>query len=286
MPRCILGQACNFPEGEVQRAQQCKGCGNGVHTLCAIVDKSLPLSSNATCLLCAGVISQDDSAPPKKLAPASKTTSADANRESDEDDKAKRDYKQHLPRSSGMGCIPQSVKNLLGNKRSKKKGFGCQVCTFEGRSEGIVGSVVICLKHRIRCCTQTREQPNMKKIDGSDVTDYSWRAPQSSMSCWSKAHEFYIAKGLFKDNIDCMTAIDVGSGKLDDLKFQCIRVGSDLNKKKKAALGIAHKQRGRKKRKTTKMTTAEEPVDQPGEQQDTNHHDSHDEDKDDWIVAP
>jgi hypothetical protein len=49
------------------------------------------------------------------------------------------------------------------------------------------------------------------------------------MSCWEKAHEFYIPKGLFKDDVD---------GKLENDKFQCIRVGSDLNKRRKEALGI------------------------------------------------
>jgi hypothetical protein len=60
------------------------------------------------------------------------------------------------------------------------------------------------------------------------------------MSCWAKAHEFYIPKGLFKDNVD---------GKMENDKLLCISVGSDLNKRKKEALGIAFKQRGRTKTK-------------------------------------
>jgi hypothetical protein len=78
MPLCTLGQACNFPGGDVRRGHLCRGCGNGVHIFCAIVDESQPLSSNATCLRCAGVLSQDNSAPNKKPAPASKTTAANA----------------------------------------------------------------------------------------------------------------------------------------------------------------------------------------------------------------
>jgi hypothetical protein len=94
------------------------------------------------------------------------------------------------------------------------------------------------------------------------------------------------SSGLFKDNIDRIMENDIASGKLGDFKFQCIRVGSDLNKRRKEALGIAFKQRGRKKRKTTTTTTAEELGDQPGQQQDANRHDSQDEENDAKNVGP
>jgi hypothetical protein len=30
-----------------------------------------------------------------------------------------------------------------------------------------------------------------------ELSDYSWMAPNNSMSCWEKAHSFYIPKRLF-----------------------------------------------------------------------------------------
>jgi hypothetical protein len=159
---------------------------------------------------------------------------------------------QHI---AGSVCNPRAVKQLLVGHLSKKKGLGCQVCNFEGRGEGIVGSVVVCLKHRIRCCTQTREQPNLKKLDGSYVTDYGWMPQQKNMSCWEKAHSFYIPKGLFRDNVGHISPDDFIMDNLTNLRYQCIRVGCDLNKRKRAALGNAMKKRGNKKRKMAETTT-------------------------------
>jgi hypothetical protein len=33
---------------------------------------------------------------------------------------------------------------------------------------------------------------------GEEISDYSWMARDDTMSCWEKAHRFYIPKGLFK----------------------------------------------------------------------------------------
>jgi hypothetical protein len=112
---------------------------------------------------------------------------------------------------------------------------------------------VICLKHRIRCCSQAREDEKVKKGDGSNVTEYSWRAPKSAgVTCWDKGHNFYIPQGLFMDKASPMKEDDIASGNLKDLKFQFIRVGSDLNKKKWEALDFTPK----RKTKKPKMTTA------------------------------
>lgn len=158
----------------------------------------------------------------------------------------------------GTQCIPKSVKELLGKNRCKRKAIGCQICSFEGRSQGIVGNVVICMKHRIRCCTQGRDDVNLKKKDLSDVTDYSWRAPKSAgVTCWDKAHNFYIPQQLFMDNVGPMKEDDITSGNLKDLKFPCIRVSSELNKKKKEALGFTSKPRAKKQKLTA--TTRHEP---------------------------
>ena len=73
------------------------------------------------------------------------------------------------------------------------------------------------------------------------------------MSCWSKAHAFYISRGLFNNDVDPIKEDEVTPENVDQLKFQCIRVGSDLNKRKKKALGIVS-QRGRKRTKLTDTT--------------------------------
>lgn len=151
------------------------------------------------------------------------------------------------PCSNTNTCVPVAVQPLLASKRSKRKGLDCQICRFEG-STGTIGSVVICLKHRIRCCTKTRGRMDLKKLDGSEMEDYSWRSPQASMTCWEKAHRFYIPRGLFKDDVDPLKVSDIIPEKVDILKFQCVRVTSDLNERKRKALGQTSR-RGRKKQK-------------------------------------
>ena len=37
------------------------------------------------------------------------------------------------------------------------------------------------------------------KADGSPMTDYSWRPTNENLTCWQKAHSFYIPNGLFQD---------------------------------------------------------------------------------------
>ena len=190
-----------------------------------------------------------------------------------EDDDIYGEYEDDIPCFSSMFCEPVAIKTLLAEKKSKRKGLACQICTFEGRPPGTIGSVVICLKHRIRCCTQIREQPDLRKVDGSDVTDYSWRSPQHSMSCWAKAHDFYISKGLFKDDVDPWKEKDITLDSLGQLKFQGIRVGSDLNKRKKKALGITS-HRGRKKQKQIETTATTDIRYPPGDQQDPETNDN------------
>jgi hypothetical protein len=36
------------------------------------------------------------------------------------------------------------------------------------------------------------------------------------MSCWTKAHHFFISRGLFKDEVDPMKEEDVSPDKMDD----------------------------------------------------------------------
>ncbi len=152
--------------------------------------------------------------------------------------------------TSTAGCTPYSVTPFLGKDyQNKRNGMSCQVCNFEGR-EGRVGNVNMCLRHRLRLCTQPRddqvfyrENPTRNQdtdnIDEKkiEVTDYSWRCPDSNKTCWEKAHEFYIPKGLFKNNVGpiCIpTNVDYDTYKP---KFQTQCTSNYLYKAKRKAQG-------------------------------------------------
>jgi hypothetical protein len=145
-------------------------------------------------------------------------------------------------------CVPMAVRDIMPN-RSKRKGYGCQVCAYEGRNRGLTSTVVVCLRHRLRLCTVVRkEDTRLKDIQGNELQDYSWRPPlDSATSCWKKAHDYYIPNGLFRNTVQPMEVHEL----LDtDVKpsFQCVRVGSDLYKKKRLAFGQAGNTRGRKRK--------------------------------------
>ena len=134
---------------------------------------------------------------------------------------------------SSSYCHPVSVTDFLGLRPSKKKGLACQVCAFEGRGNQKTRNVVICMRHRLRLCTGTHKQE-----DGEDEgAGCSWRAPEGS--CWKKAHSYYIPNGLFIDNVTPMTTLELElgmqPGKL--LKFQCVRTGCNVYKKKHESRG-------------------------------------------------
>jgi hypothetical protein len=46
------------------------------------------------------------------------------------------------------------------------------------------------------------------KKDGKEISDYSWMAPNNSMSCWEKAHTFYIPRGLFRGGASMVNHVD------------------------------------------------------------------------------
>ena len=163
-------------------------------------------------------------------------------------------------------CHPLSVANFLGDRRKKRTGLSCQVCAFEGRGKGKIRSVVICLCHRIRVCTVPR-QNNSEEL--SKLDDNSWRAPEG-ISCWSKAHSFYIPKGLFSDNPSTITPEEIA--KLQEgkkINFQCVKTGSELYKKKtlvtrgmegnvRKRLRKKGEQRGRRKKEEEEESESEE----------------------------
>ena len=76
-----------------------------------------------------------------------------------------------------------------------KDGKACMVCCFEERGRG--KSVVGCLSHGICACSvmQPRRQegkPLMKEGTEDLITDWSWICPDNTLTCWEKAHLWYI----------------------------------------------------------------------------------------------
>ena len=137
-------------------------------------------------------------------------------------------------------CSPIALKQVM-ETRTQRMGYGCQVCTFEGRGRGTTRNVVICATHRLRLCVIS--QPAQKMLQkkgpqvGEELIDYSWRAPNKEWTCWEKAHKFYIPQGLFRNNV----------AKLDESNpsFQCTMVSSQLYNAKRRALGEELVKRGR-----------------------------------------
>ena len=145
-------------------------------------------------------------------------------------------------------CTPIAVDKLLLGRRSKKKGYSCQVCSFEGRGNNITRHVVACVQHRVRACTTSREGRPLKRADGSDVTDFSWQAPMPGASCWDKMHKFYIPQGLFRAAVQEEPMVPG-----QNMAFQCCSVSSKLYKKRREVLGEKTVQRGRKRRRETEI---------------------------------
>ena len=111
-----------------------------------------------------------------------------------------------------------------------KKGYACQICRFEGRGDSILKDVCWCRKHAIRCCSVARPNKELRKIDGTPMTDYTWHCNDESMTCWRKARCFYIPNGLFDD-------VHVPQQNLLEPRFQHMRLGCILYQKKRSAEG-------------------------------------------------
>jgi hypothetical protein len=96
-------------------------------------------------------------------------------------------------------------------------------------------SVVICTKHCLRLCTRSYERKKLFKKDGEEISDYRWMAPNDSMSCWEKAHSFYVHRGLFKA---CMSLLNQGWTTTNKLKFVNAAMSSECYSGKRRAFGL------------------------------------------------
>ena len=105
-------------------------------------------------------------------------------------------------------CDPMDwshIRNQLTNRSSRVShgAKACQICLFEGCGMR-TKFVQYCSLHQIRACTSTAGI-EMGEIDFvknrnyryNKCNDWSWRCPDDSLTCWEKAHAFYIPQGLF-----------------------------------------------------------------------------------------
>jgi hypothetical protein len=147
-----------------------------------------------------------------------------------------------------QGCVPYAVSQFMSD-RNQKNGFSCQVCKFEERGNRL-GSVAICTKHCLRLCTKSYERERIFKMVGSEIeeiTDYSWMAPNTAMSCWEKAHSFYIPKGLFVAGTSHHVNQEWSSSN-NKLKFVHAAVSSECYVTKRKAFGLPPVKRGGSKK--------------------------------------
>ena len=98
-------------------------------------------------------------------------------------------------------------------------------------------------------CTVGHPSKQLFDVNKKEMTDYSWRAPSETLSCWYKAHNFYIPNGLFVDKVRPIRDEELADSKCAST-FQCSRISSNLYAKKRKALGMELIKRGRKKKKT------------------------------------
>ena len=96
-------------------------------------------------------------------------------------------------------------------------------------------SVAICTKHCLRLCTRSYEGKKIFKNDGQEISDYSWMAPNNSMSCWEKAHSFYIPNGLF---LVGAREVNQDWSSKEKLKFVNVAVSAECYLAKRRAFGL------------------------------------------------
>ena len=142
-------------------------------------------------------------------------------------------------------CNPvamQSNKDSVTKSLSERKKI-CQICEYEGRGRKRT-SVNYCPTHNIRACTLHHPDPMTLETFtyhrgigrfklGDDAKE--WLCPDSTLTCWEKAHSFYIPNGLFKikDKVDNQ---NVSSPNIDFNEVAAIDWSSKIYLKRKAHL--------------------------------------------------
>ena len=149
-------------------------------------------------------------------------------------------YSPYIGRSKNSRSISQTMKFLEQLPDSKRV---CQICEYEGRGRRRTG-VNYCPTHKIRACTLHHPDPKISNkftlrgvVNTIDLTDDNedWLCPDSSLTCWEKAHLFYIPNGLFHYKKE-ETTTQVGSPIIDFNVVSKINWSSKLSKKRKYQL--------------------------------------------------
>ena len=149
-------------------------------------------------------------------------------------------YSPNIGRSKNSRSISQTMKFLEQLPDSKRV---CQICEYEGRGRRRTG-VNYCPAHNIRACTLHHPDPKISNkftlrgvVNTIDLTEDNedWLCPDSSLTCWEKAHLFYIPNGLFHYKEE-ETTTQVGSPFIDFNVFSKIYWSSKLSKKRKFQL--------------------------------------------------
>ena len=80
----------------------------------------------------------------------------------------------------------------------------CQICKFEGRGRKL-SNVNYCLKHKVRCCSNSHEDHTISNIfkdtptyEDLTCTDWSWMCQNRMWTCWEKYHRHYHGTGIFR----------------------------------------------------------------------------------------
>ena len=119
----------------------------------------------------------------------------------------------------------------------------CQICDYEGRGRRRTG-VNYCPTHRIRACTLKNPDPKSLTLFSrhgviNDIVfpkdTHGWLCPDSSLTCWEKAHSFYIPNGLF-NIVDNDLHLCEDSPNVDFHKVSKINWSSSLYKERKKQL--------------------------------------------------
>jgi hypothetical protein len=94
----------------------------------------------------------------------------------------------------------------------------------------------------LRLCTKSHERKAIYKNDGKESSDYRWMAPNDAISCWEKAHSFYIPRGLFKKA--GANEVNQDWNSYSRLKFVNAAVSSDCYTAKRRAFSLEPMKRG------------------------------------------
>ena len=127
-------------------------------------------------------------------------------------------------------CIPIALRPK-GNKSIDSQ-RSCQICEFEGRGRK-VSTTNYCTFHRVRCCTTSYpadgdSQPFIhwgNIYSRLSVKSWDWMCPDTNLTCWEKAHNFYIPNHLFS----------MEEGTLYNSSTIDLAIVSKINKKSKLA---------------------------------------------------